>query len=283
MNHHNKLIVVILDGLNAKTAFRHMGYLSHLLENEQCAAYTVRAQLPAMSRPLYEVILTGTKALDNGIVNNHIVRNSHYQSVFHLARAQGLSTGAAAYHWISELYNTSPFNPHTDRMQLHSPHAIEHGIFYWEDDYPDNHLFADGHYLINTLQTDFTLIHSMNIDDSGHQYGGESAHYALKAAKADILLSDYLPVWLQGGYQVVITADHGMNEMKFHGGGACDEERLVPLYVFSDKVQNGDFKDKEICQLNMAPLLCYLSGIEKSTAMQKMEGVFLAAERGKHE
>jgi hypothetical protein len=71
------------------------------------------------------------------------LRLSNQRSVFHYAREAGLGTAAAAYHWISELYNRSPFDPlrdrHTDAPKL----PIQHGLFYWNDHYPDSHLLAD--------------------------------------------------------------------------------------------------------------------------------------------
>ncbi|SEL07946.1 Type I phosphodiesterase / nucleotide pyrophosphatase [Carnobacterium iners] len=265
----NKVILVVLDGLNAKTAHTYMGFLEHLIENNQCAAYRMNAELPAQSRPLYEVIQTGVPSYLNGIVSNGTVRRSKETSVFQLAKAAGLKTGAASYHWVSELYNKAPFNPMTDRIQLDTDQAIENGLFYYEDHYPDSHLIADGAYLINEKQTDYILIHSMNIDDIGHKFGSQSKEYVQAAVRMDALLANYLMDWLKKGYQVVVTADHGMNEYCTHNG-VTEEERQVPLYIFSDKVTVGDCRETLVPQLQLAPLLCYLLAIEKSAAMQDL-------------
>lgn len=265
----NKVILIVLDGLNAKTAHTYMGFLEHLIENNQCAAYTVKAELPAQSRPLYEVIQTGVPSYLNGIVSNATVKRSKEVSVFQLAKEAGLKTGAASYHWVSELYNKAPFNPMTDRIQLDTTHLIQQGLFYFEDEYPDNHLIADGAYLINEKQTDYTLIHSMNIDDVGHKFGSQSKEYVQTAVKMDAILANYLMNWLTKGYQVVVTADHGMNDYCTHNG-VTDEERNVPLYLFSDKVMTGDYRKTVVPQLQLAPLLCHLLEIEKSAAMQEL-------------
>lgn len=265
----DKVILVILDGLNARTAHTYMGFLEHLIENQQCAAYTVRAELPAQSRPLYEVIQTGVPAHLNGIVSNGTVRRSKEKSVFQLAKEVGLKTGAASYHWVSELYNKAPFNPMTDRIQLDTDRNIQNGLFYYEDHYPDSHLIADGAFLIRDKQTDYTLLHSMNIDDTGHKFGLQSKEYVQAAVTMDAILSNYLMDWLEKGHQVVVTADHGMNEYFTHNG-VTDDERKVPLYVFSTKVTAGDFRKTLVPQLQLAPLLCHLLGIEKSAAMQEL-------------
>lgn len=265
----DKVILIVLDGLNARTARTYMGFLEHLIENKQGAVYTVKAELPAQSRPLYEVIQTGVPTYLNGIVSNGTVRRSKEKSVFQLATEAGFKTGAASYHWVSELYNKAPFDPMTDRIQLDEHRNIQNGLFYFEDHYPDNHLIADGAFLIREKQTEYTLIHSMNIDDIGHKFGSQSKEYVQAAVTIDAILSNYLMDWLEKGYQVVVTADHGMNEFFTHNG-VTDDERKVPLYIFSAKVPIGDFQETLVPQLQMAPLLCHLLGIEKSAAMQAL-------------
>lgn len=168
----NKLIVVVLDGLRYDAARKYMGYLEHLVEQGSLSCYRVQSELPSLSRPLYEVLLTGTPVSKNGITANHIVRPSHEESVFHLVVAANLRTAAVAYHWVSELYNSAPFDPLADRHQHNVMKPIQHGSFYFEDHYPDSHVFADAVYLRSAYDPHFLYIHSMNIDDAGHHYGG---------------------------------------------------------------------------------------------------------------
>jgi len=56
----SKLIFILIDGLRKDTAFAHMGFMEHLLEAGMAARYTVQSELPSLSRPLYEVLMTGT-------------------------------------------------------------------------------------------------------------------------------------------------------------------------------------------------------------------------------
>ena len=258
----NKVIFIVLDGLNAGTAHRHMGFLEHLVEKGKMAAYTVKSEMPAQSRPLYEVLQTGVPTLENGITSNATVRRSKEKSVFEIAKDSGLKTGAASYFWVSELYNRAPFHVMEDRIQLDADAIIENGIFYYEDHYPDSHLVADGEYLIRQKGTDYTLIHSMNIDDAGHKYGADSKEYVQAAVRVDAILSQFIWNWMNDGYQIVVTSDHGMNGYYTHNG-VSNEDRLVPLYLFSDKVVIKDFRKEQIIvpQLEMAPLLCTLLGV----------------------
>ena len=188
-----KVILVILDGLRFDIAQSCMGYLSHLIEVSHASLYKVRAELPTLSRPLYEVLLTGTPASVNGITANAVARLSEQTSLFHLAAQQGLTTAAAAYYWFSELYNRSPFSPFGDREQhdLHFP--IQHGKFYFDDTYPDSHLFADAEVLRQDWNPDFMLVHPMGIDYAGHRFGADSKDYRGRVLATDSLLAQYLP------------------------------------------------------------------------------------------
>lgn len=100
-----KAILVVLDGLNYQVAEHALGHLQAYCMAGRGALYCLQCELPALSRPLYECILTGVKPIDSGVVHNDVVRLSTQRSIFHYARDAGLSTAAAAYHWVSELYN----------------------------------------------------------------------------------------------------------------------------------------------------------------------------------
>lgn len=145
----NKVILVVLDGLNYQVARDCMGYLNGLLELSdlhekqgdslnmstqknklRATLYPMQCELPSMSRPLYECILTGVRPVESGIVNNQIVRLSNHESIFSLAKSQGKVTAAAAYHWVSELYNRAPFDAVRDRFTNDETMNIQHGCFY---------------------------------------------------------------------------------------------------------------------------------------------------------
>ncbi len=268
----NKVILVILDGLNYETAIKRMGYMQHLVENNIADLYQVKAELPTLSRPLYEAILTGTAPYINGIVNNQVVRRSHERSIFHLAREKGLKTAAAAYYWISELYNKSPFDAISDREQADESQVIQYGKFYFEDTYPDSHLLIDGEILRRKVDPDFLLIHPMGIDDVGHRYGSETKEYHNKVTEVDTLLSKYIPLWIKEGYHIMITADHGMNAYANHGGIGADE-RIVPLWTIGACFKKMDVKE-EIPQLMLAPIICRILNLAISDKMIDIDLTF---------
>lgn len=255
---NNKVILVVLDGLNYQVARDCMGYLNGLIEQQRATLYPLQCELPSMSRPLYECILTGVKPVESGIVNNQIVRLSHQDSIFSLARREGKTTAAAAYHWVSELYNRAPFDPIRDRFTHDATLNIQHGCFYHWDHYPDEALFLDADYLRRTYNPDFLLIHPMNIDDNGHQFGLDSPQYRNSARGADICLSNYIENWLADGYQVMVTSDHGMNNDRSHGGILADE-RDVPLFVIGDQFTH---QDCQVKQTELCGVVCQLMNLD---------------------
>ena len=245
---HN-VILVLLDGLNYEVARHALGHLQAYCAAGRAALYKLECELPALSRPLYECIMTGVTPIDSGVVHNDVVRLSKERSIFHYARDAGLTTAAAAYHWMSELYNRAPFvatrDRHTDDLAL----PIQHGHFYYADHYPDSHLFADAESLRLKHAPDFLLVHPMNIDDAGHGYGLDSSQYRNAARRADVILADYLQGWLDAGYQVLVTADHGMNTDRSHNG-LLAEEREVPLLVLGEAFSlnpNAAPRQTELC------------------------------------
>jgi predicted AlkP superfamily pyrophosphatase or phosphodiesterase len=255
---NRKAILVLLDGLGHSVARHAMGHLHAYCAAGRAAYYRLECELPALSRPLYECILTGVPPIDSGIVHNDVARLSNQRSVFHYARAAGRSTAAAAYHWVSELYNRSPFDPARDRHTEAPELPIQHGHFYWADHYPDAHLFADAESLRLRHAPDLLLVHPMNIDDAGHKHGLDTPQYRNAARMADVILAEYLQRWLDAGYQVLVTADHGMNTDRSHNG-LLPEEREVPLFVLGDAFSldtGAQPKQTELCGT-----LCELLGV----------------------
>ena len=70
--HNNKVVFILLDGLQSYYAKEYLGYLEHLCEYKKAAKYEVLGELPSASRPMYETIFTGVPVYEHGITNNGI-------------------------------------------------------------------------------------------------------------------------------------------------------------------------------------------------------------------
>jgi predicted AlkP superfamily pyrophosphatase or phosphodiesterase len=229
------LIFVLLDGLSARTARLCMGYLEGMREAGLIFGGVTRCELPALSRPLYSCLLTGTRPVHSGTVHNTPARTASESpsTFFHLARRRGLTTAAAAFAWFSELANGAPFAPERDRLTQNPELPVQYGLFYSREDYPDEQVFADAEALRARHDPHLLLAHCLGIDHAGHLHGHDSAPYRNAAREADMLLARHMPVWLERGYQVMIAADHGMNDDRLHNG-TSPEEREVPVYLAGD-------------------------------------------------
>lgn len=225
-----KTILIIVDGLAASTAMEALGCAYGLVDGELGHYQTIRCELPSVSLPMYETILTGKAPVDSGVYTNKHRGPSSQPSIFHFAREQGLTTAACAYHWVSELYNHYPFNTKAHRIQLDADAPIQNGIFYDREDYPDVSLFQDAEFLLSHAQPDFLLIHPMGVDNAGHRFGVDTKEYKNKARAIDELLGFHGLAWLRQGYQILLTADHGFSWDQNHGG-MDDNERNIPLFA----------------------------------------------------
>lgn len=252
-----KVILILLDGLEYIVARDCMGFLKAMTNENLGRIYKVKCELPSISRPLYECILTGVNPVNSGIFNNQINRLSKEKSIFYYVKQANLLSAAAAYYWVSELYNKTPFDTILDRHIQNLDFLIPYAHFYYEDTYPDSHVFSDGESLRVKYNPHFLFIHSMNIDDVGHKFGYNSKEYKNQARKVDDIISSYLKKWLDDGYNVIITSDHGMNNDFSHGGN-LDIETDVAFFVFGDKFS---FDDCEVKQTEICGNICEIMGI----------------------
>lgn len=228
-----KLIFILLDGLSNKQS-GVMGYMQALVNCKIAKKGRVSSEMPPLSRPLYETLLTGKTPVEHGVVNNKICRLSKEESIFSLCKKNNLKTGASAYYWVSELYNIAPFDKVRDTFTENKNLNIQYGHFYTLDHYPDENVFLSGEYIRRKWDPDFLMIHPMNIDDEGHKFGVDSSEYRNAIRNVDSIMSNYIPQWIEEGYTIIVTSDHGMSYDGNHSGIA-EEEAFVPLWLINDK------------------------------------------------
>lgn len=264
----NKVVLVLSDALRYDAAVAGMGFLGHLVEAQQASLYKVIGELPSMSRPMYETVHTGAPSSVHGIVANAIVRRSRMPNIFELAVQAGKTTAAAAYYWFSELYNAAPFD-RIEHREVDDPSLpIQHGRFYTEDAFPDIELFAAAGTLVRKFSPDYLLVHPMGMDTIGETYGADSPEYRNQAILQDMALAMLIPEWLERGYTVLVTGDHGINADKSHGG-TLPEVREVPLYLIRPGVRGLGNTGEVLSQLQIAPTVCSLLGLSIPETMKK--------------
>lgn len=264
---NDRVVMVLCDGLGDGPAGDRMGYLEHLVEEKAASRYTSRAVLPTMSRPNYESLHTGVGPRQHGLVSNHTVQESTMPNVFALARAAGLTTAAVAYYWFSELYHRSPYD-RVDHAEYDDGDAgITYGRFYQANDQPDSEVIVRAVMLARRYAPSYILAHPMGIDHAGHTSGRDSAQYNQAVSDLDGMLAMAIPAWLDLGYSVLVTSDHGHDEHKYHGG-TVDEVRNVPVYTIRPSGTGRGRQDAMLSHLQVAPTLCRALGVEPAATMQ---------------
>jgi predicted AlkP superfamily pyrophosphatase or phosphodiesterase len=266
MEKSNKVILVLSDALRYDAAVAGMGFLGHLVETKQASLYKVIGELPSMSRPMYETVHTGLHVSEHGIFANYIERRSNKPNIFQAAVDAGKTTAAAAYFWFSELYNRTPYDRLEDREVDDDSLLIQHGRFYTEDEFPDIELFVTGGMLARRFNPDYLLIHPMGMDYKGETYGADSAEYRNQAILQDMYMSALIAEWIQVGYNILVTGDHGINADKLHGGTTPDV-REVPLFLIQPGIPGDGDTGEVISQLQIAPSVCTLLGVEIPESM----------------
>ena len=73
--------------------------------------------------------------------------------------------------------------------------------------------------------------------------------------------------WRERGYSILITGDHGINADRLHGGTTPDV-REVPLYLIRPGIPGAGDTGKIISQLQIAPTICRILGVEIPSSMQ---------------
>jgi predicted AlkP superfamily pyrophosphatase or phosphodiesterase len=263
----NKVILVLCDALRYDVARDNMGFLGHLVETKQASLYKMIGELPSMSRPMYETVHTGVASSVHGVVANSVVRLSKMPNVFQSVRGSGGVTAAAAFCWVSELYNRAPYDTINDKEVDDENLTIQHGRFYTEDDYPDLELFRTAALLVRKFAPDYLLVHPMGMDYRGETFGSDTKEYRNHATTQDMYLAPLLMEWKDLGHTVLVTGDHGINKDGSHGG-STSEQREVPFFIIQRDGQGKGNTDEVVSQLQLAPTILKLLGLSIPHTME---------------
>jgi len=238
----NSVCLIIIDGLRADTARDECGYLMAAVEAGQARYWDMQSCLPTISAPLYETIHTGLAPVDHGILSNEAIRPSSKPNVFSALKSAGKTAGAVAHSYYHTLYGGSAFDPF-DHTEIDDPAApVPFARYYSMEGYSrvnpalpsETDLCAQTWQLARKYKPDYLLLHSSSCDSLGHYYTSNSAEYRHQAWRVDNALSRLIPRLQNTGYDVLVTADHGMNADGHHAGDqAC--LRSVPFFVFSER------------------------------------------------
>lgn len=269
-----KLLLIILDGVPYANWRRYFGCLEGWVQNGDARVWRMRATLPSMSGPCYATIHTGVPPQVHGILSNAHSFRVQQPDIFSETRKAGGVTGAVTHSFWSEYFNRAPFDLVRD-IEYDEPESatINHGRFHTMSGYDlvnqatpaDTDLFATLTSLCARFGLDYGILHTCTLDSMGHRYGHDCGEMDHACALMDAMLAKFLPGWLQMGYEVIVTADHGQSQRGHHGGAGEDQQDFA-LYYFGPA--EGPKPDTLLDQLQLAPTILNRLGVAAPDSMK---------------
>lgn len=268
-----KTCLIVIDGLRDETARSACKYLMASVEAGAAKLWTMQACLPTISAPLYETLHTGVEPDKHGMLDNESLRPSSDPSVFSEIKAAGGHCGAVGHSFFHSIFGGSEFDPFT-HIEINDPQApIAYARYYSMDAYDADNavqpaeidLCAQTWTIAERNAPDYLLLHTSSCDTLGHVHTGLGAAYGRQAEKVDAVVAQLIPRLIELGYDVFVTADHGMDENGDHGGDA-ECLRNEHFFAFSERLraQPDDILD----QRAIAPTILALLGVKIPGSMK---------------
>ncbi|MBL4806269.1 MAG: alkaline phosphatase family protein [Rhodobacteraceae bacterium] len=269
---NSKILLIILDGQPWRVARRYMGNLEGWVQSGDARVWKMRSVLPSISGPCYASMHTGVTPQVHMVLNNTTLHRVQQPDLFSEITAAGGKTGAVTHSFWSTFFNRAPFDLVRDIEYDEPSGPINHGRFHTMDGAShdnqmtpsDTDLFATLTMLTERFNIDYGVLHTCTLDSMGHRFGHDCTEMDKACAKMDTMLSSLLPRWLDNGYEVIVTADHGQSDRGHHGGHG-DDQQDVALYWFGGG--DGPSKDTVLDQLQLAPTVLARMGVPVPASM----------------
>jgi hypothetical protein len=236
----SRVVLVVVDGLRLD-AFNKMKYVSSL--KEKGAYFTLKTGQPSLTFPSSAVIPTGAWQDVTGVTTNWYKGPVKLDSLFTLAKDHGLTTAIVGDEGWGQLFGDAATKTCTRK---------------WENAY----ITFDEQTLAKALEflaenPGFLLVHFVDVDNAGHDFGGASPEYQKYAEHIDSLI-EKLHENMGEDTDLIVTSDHGQIDRGGHGGWE-DVVTHVPLLLYGKMVKPGSYGMAE--QTDIAPTMAAILGL----------------------
>ncbi len=248
----NRVIVVVLDGLRVDRAvgLRAMGALS-----EQGVSGTMRVTLPSLSNPARAAIVTGAWPEVSGVTNNSDFASPPIQSLFSLAREQGMEISV----YGSGFWRRA-FRDHIGDSSASSPSGKASSyetadLIAWQAD-----TCAEATALVRNSSAKLQIVGLLAADEAGHVYGGDSDGYREVTAAVDNCLGRLVGAAGEDA-TIVAVSDHGHIDRWGKGGHGGEEPEVInaPFAMAGPGVRRSEPIKARI--VDIAPTVSILLGL----------------------
>ena len=234
------VIIVVIDGLRVD-AFNKMKFVSSL--KEKGAYLNLKTGQPSLTMPCSTVIATGAWQDVTGVTTNWFEGPVRQDSLFSLMKDSGMISAMAGGDAWGKLFGNAATKTYTRE---------------WDESY----ITFDEETLEKALEflsggAGLLLVHFVDTDEAGHDFGGASLQYQESASHIDTLVAR-LYANLPEDATIMITADHGQIDRGGHGGGE-DVVTNVPLLLSGKSIKPGNYG--KAAQTDIAPTAAALLGL----------------------
>lgn len=215
-----RLVLVILDGVRVDAA-EGMPNLQSLAEKGSSGVATT--ELPSLSNPGRATLSTGAMPEVHGVTNNGRYEPPPVDSIFSLAKKQGLPiTVYGSYFWKRAFGDSvEPSRIHSFEKERGPSHDAEL-LVQWQQQVCGKLGPA-----LSDADTGLIVVGLTAPDEAAHDFGGESPEYLRLVAVADDCLGDLVRTLGDEETTFVVVADHGHIQRRGQGGHGGSEPEVV--------------------------------------------------------
>jgi predicted AlkP superfamily pyrophosphatase or phosphodiesterase len=269
-----KLLLIIIDGVPWRNWRRLFGNLEGWVDTGLAQRWRMRSVLPSTSASCYASIHTGLSPQDHGCTGNRNIFRINQPDIFSEVRKAGGVTGAVTHSFFSEFFNRAPFDYIRD-IEYDEPDSlgINHGRFHTMTGYghdnqmtpSDIDLFATLTMLCRRFDLNYGILHTCTLDSMGHRFGHDCTEMDRACALLEEMLAPFVTKWLEMGYELIVTADHGQTRRGHHSGRGKAKQDFA-LYYFGNG--RGPERDTLLDQLQLAPTILTRLGVAVPDSMR---------------
>jgi predicted AlkP superfamily pyrophosphatase or phosphodiesterase len=108
------------------------------------------------------------------------------------------------------------------------------------------------------------MLHTCTLDSMGHRFFHDCQQMDDACGMMDEMLAPFITRWLESGYEIIVTADHGQ-DARGHHGGRDPLQQETALYYFGSA--EGPASETVIDQLQIAPTILSRLGVPIPASM----------------
>ena len=229
-----RLALVVIDGFGSSSWDLVGGAIPTLDRIAALNRVELRSVVPSLTYVCLSSMLTGISPGGHGITDRSqmaaAVADGRIETLFGSVRAAGGKTLLAAHRKGVE---GLPLDRLADRSIV-------------VDGLQDDGIYSRIPAVLLSDRPCFAVLHLIEIDEAGHDWGPGSAKVRRVASETDRRLTGLLGLLADAGYAVLVTADHGMHETTgdvdgqrgTHDGSVAEDLRVPLVWASADQLKS---------------------------------------------